>query len=78
MFGIAASFGLLLASHVALSFGLALLGPWHRGLVAFLVPPLAPYWGYNGKLHARSLLWIVALLTHAACLIAAAIGNASG
>jgi len=77
MFGLAASLGLLLASHVALSLGLALLGPWQRGLIALVVPPLAPFWGYHGKLHTRSLLWIVALVTHVACLTAAAIGNAS-
>lgn len=78
MLGIAASFGLLLASHVALSFGLARLGPWHRGLIAFVVPPLAPYWGYySGRLHTRSLIWIVSLVMHVACLTAAAIGNAS-
>jgi hypothetical protein len=75
MFGLAASFGLLLASHVALSVGLARAGPWQRGVVAFLVPPLAPFWGYSGKLHARSLLWIVSLVTHLACLTAAAIGT---
>ena len=43
------SLGLLFATHVALSFGLARLGPWHRGLVAFVVPPLAPFWGYHEK-----------------------------
>jgi hypothetical protein len=40
------------------------------------VPPLAPFWGYHGKLHTRSLLWIVSLVTHVACLTAAAIGSA--
>jgi hypothetical protein len=78
MFGLAASLGLLLASHVALSVGLALLGPWYRGLVAFLVPPLAPFWGYHGRLHARSSLWILSLVIHLACLTAAAIGGAGG
>jgi len=74
-FGLAASLGLLLASHVALSVGLAVLGPWQRGLIAFVVPPLAPFWGYNGKLHARSLIWILSLVAHVACLTAAAIGR---
>ncbi|MEI9941817.1 MAG: hypothetical protein WDO69_31775 [Pseudomonadota bacterium] len=78
MFGLAASLGLLLASHVALSIGLAVLGPWQRGLIAFVLPPLAPFWGYHGKLHTRSLLWIIALVTHFACLTAAAIGSAGG
>jgi hypothetical protein len=75
MIALAASLGALLATHVALSFGLGRLGPWHRGLVAFVVPPLAPFWGYHGKLHARSLLWIVSLAVHLACLMAANIGS---
>jgi len=75
MLGLAASLGLLCASHVALSVGLGIVGPWHRGLVAFLVPPLAPFWGYHGKLHTRSLLWIIALVSHVALLTAAAIGS---
>ncbi|HWZ87469.1 MAG TPA: hypothetical protein VNW92_01430 [Polyangiaceae bacterium] len=69
------SAGVLLSSHVALSVGLARLGPWHRGLVAFVVPPLAPFWGYHGKLHRRSLVWIIAVIIHVACLTAAAIGS---
>jgi hypothetical protein len=75
MIALSASLGLLMATHVALSFGLGKKGPWHRGLVAFLVPPLAPFWGYHGKLHARSLLWIVSLMVHIACLTAASIGR---
>ncbi|HEY5375542.1 MAG TPA: hypothetical protein VIK01_17805 [Polyangiaceae bacterium] len=75
MIALSTSLGLLLATHVALSFGLARIGPWHRGLVAFVVPPLAPFWGYHGKLHARSLVWIIALAVHVACLTASAIGS---
>ena len=75
MFGLAVSLGLLVASHVALSVGLLLQGPWQRGVLAFFLPPLAPFWGYSGKLHARSLIWIIALLAHLACLTAAAIGT---
>lgn len=78
LFGLAMSLGLLLASHVALSIGLTALGPWHRGLIAFFIPPLAPFWGYSGKLHTRSLLWIVALVVHVACLTAAGIGGGAG
>ncbi len=71
------SAGLLLATHVSLSVGLARLGPWHRGLIAFVVPPLAPFWGYHGKLHRRSLVWIIAVTIQIACLTAAAIGGSS-
>jgi len=61
-----------------LSVGLARLGPWQRGLLAFVVPPLAPFWGYHGKLHRRSLIWIIAVTIHIACLTAAAIGGSTG
>jgi hypothetical protein len=71
------SAGVLLSAHVSLSVGLARLGPWHRGLLAFVIPPLAPFWGYHGKLHTRSLIWIVAVTIHLACLTAAAIGGSS-
>ena len=70
------SAGVLLATHVSLSVGLWRLGPWHRGLLALLVPPLAPLWGYHGKLHTRSLIWIIAITIHIGCLTAAAIGGA--
>lgn len=69
------SAGVLLSTHVSLSVGLARLGPWHRGLIAFVVPPLAPFWGYHGKLHTRSLIWIIAVTIHIACLTAASIGS---
>ena len=78
MIALSTSLGLLFATHVALSFWRARLGPWPRGLVAFVVPPLAPFWGYHGKLHARSLVWIVALAVHLGCLTAAAIGSSGG
>ena len=70
------SAGVLLSTHVSLSVGLARKGPWQRGLIAFVVPPLVPFWGYHGKLHTRSLIWIIAVTIHIACLTAAAIGGA--
>ena len=75
---LAISAGVLAATHVSLSVGLSRIGPWHRGLLAFAVPPLAPFWGYHGKLHTRSLIWIIAVTIHIACLTAAAIGGSGG
>ncbi|HEX3778001.1 MAG TPA: hypothetical protein VHV51_26220 [Polyangiaceae bacterium] len=71
------SAGVLLSTHVSLSVELARLGPWYRGLLAFVLPPLAPFWGYHGKLHTRSLIWIIAVTIHVACLTAAAIGGST-
>jgi hypothetical protein len=52
------AFAVVVTSHVALVVGLAGRPPRWRALVALVVPPLAPYWGWNG-LRRRSVLWVV-------------------
>ena len=42
---------------MAIVFGLALRPPRWRALVALTVPPLAPYWGARGGMHARVVVW---------------------
>ncbi len=54
------AFAALVTVHVALALGLARRPPRWRGLVAFLVAPLAPFWGWRAKMHVRGALWIVA------------------
>ena len=54
----AVTFGLLVTAHVVLAASLALLKPRWRGLVALLVPPLAPYWGMEQRMRLRSALWL--------------------
>jgi hypothetical protein len=61
------SFASLVTVHVALAFGLAMRRPRWRGAVAFLLPPLAPYWG----MRVRSLLWLIALASYVVGLIIA-------
>jgi hypothetical protein len=41
---------------------LARIAPRWRAAVAFLVPPLSPYWAWKNGLHARAVLWLVALV----------------
>jgi hypothetical protein len=68
-----ASFALLLTAHVALAVGLALQPPRWRALVALVVAPLAPYWGYLSGKRVWSLLWLVSLLAYVTARVIAAI-----
>lgn len=65
--------GLHLVAHVTLVIGLCLRDPWWRGLVALLVPPLAPFWGYEARLRRRVTLWVVTLVVYLASVITAAL-----
>jgi hypothetical protein len=69
------SFAGLVTTHVALTMGLLRRSPWWRGLVAFFVPPLAPWWGWQGRMRFRGVLWIVAALAYGFTLV---IASASG
>ncbi|MBE7483756.1 MAG: hypothetical protein HS104_27805 [Polyangiaceae bacterium] len=65
------SFAALVTAHVALAFGLALARPRWRGPVAFLVPPLAPYWGMEAGMKRRAAIWVTALVIYALARIVA-------
>ncbi len=70
---ISCSVGLHLVAHVTLVIGLLRRKPWWRGLIALVVPPLAPYWGYEEKLRGRVTLWVATLAVYLAAAIAAAL-----
>ena len=48
------------AAHAALLVGLARRRPSWRVVAAFVVPPLAPMWGWN-EMPTRARAWLVAL-----------------
>ena len=52
--------------HVALSVGLMRRRPRWRGLVALLVAPLAPVFGFGARLRVRSVLWIAFAVAYVA------------
>lgn len=54
--------------HVALLFGLFRRGPALRALAALLLPPLAPFWGYEVGLKKRSAAWLVSLVVYVVAL----------
>ena len=49
---------------MALIAGLVTRQPRTRGLVAFFVPLLAPYWGMRERMRGRSVVWLVALVVY--------------
>jgi hypothetical protein len=51
------AFALVVTAHVTLVVGLAARRPRWRALVALVVPPLAPWWGWS-VLRRRSVLWL--------------------
>jgi hypothetical protein len=54
------------SAHVAIAAGLARSpGPWWRGPIALVVPPLAPVWGWRGGMRARVYAWTGALALYA-------------
>jgi hypothetical protein len=70
---ISVAVGLHLVAHVTLVIGLLRRDPWWHGLVALVVPPLAPFWGYEAKLRGRVTLWVASLVVYLASVTAAAL-----
>ena len=67
------AFGLLVMSHVRLVAGLAARGFGFRALLSLLVPPLAPYWGYEKGMRSWSALWLASGILYATSLMVAAL-----
>jgi hypothetical protein len=53
------------AAHVAIAVGFAQGGQWRQALLALLVPPLAPWWGWRAGMRARTLVWGAMLALYA-------------
>lgn len=68
---LACAFGVLATAHVALLFELALTLPRVRLALAFLVPPLAPYFGFRAGKRWWSWIWVGAALLYAANALSA-------
>jgi hypothetical protein len=57
----AAALAVLLAAHLTLVVGLARRHAGWRAAVAFVVTPLAPWWGYGAGLRVATIAWCAAL-----------------
>jgi hypothetical protein len=58
------AFALLVTTHVVIVFGLSSVPPRWRAVVALVVPPLAPYWGWRW-MRRRSIVWILSAASYA-------------
>ncbi len=65
------AFAAWVTDHVALSVGLLRRAPRWRGLVALVIAPLAPVWGFGARLRVRSVLWVVLACAYVALRIGA-------
>lgn len=68
-----AAFAVLLTAHVTLAVGLARRAPRWHALVALVVAPLAPWWGWQAHMRVRGALWMAAAAVYAAALTAASL-----
>lgn len=66
---LAVAFGVLVTAHVALVFTLAFRSPRWRALVALLVPPLAPYWGWQARRRVASSVWLFGAVAYVLALL---------
>jgi hypothetical protein len=71
--GIVVAFATLVTAHVAIVWSLAKLHPRWRALVAFVVPPLAPYWALRSGMVVRGGIWIGSVILYTTLLGLAAI-----
>ena len=52
-------------AHIALVVGLARQRLWGRAVLAFAVPPLAPWWGWSAGMRGPTIAWGAALTLYA-------------
>jgi len=62
--GLVLAFATLLTVHVAIAYGLARQSPRWRAVLAFFVPPLAPYWALRLGMMVRGTIWVVAAVAY--------------
>ncbi len=62
----------LLTTHAAVLYGLARTPPRRDALLAFVVPPLAPYWALRRGMRVRGVMWLLALGAYVVARVAAA------
>ncbi|MFT3776181.1 MAG: hypothetical protein QM820_63365 [Minicystis sp.] len=65
------AFAALVTVHVATVFGLGRRHRAEEAILAFLIPPLAPYWAFLRGMRARAVAWITTAAIYAVALILA-------
>lgn len=64
-------FATLVTTHVAIAARLLAHHPRYRGLLALVLPPLAPYWAHEKGWRVLSGLWVGAVIGYAAARVVA-------
>ncbi len=64
-------FALLVTVHVTIAVGLVRREPRWRGLVAFIVAPLAPYYAFRARMPVRATAWLGAAAVYGTAMILA-------
>jgi hypothetical protein len=72
--GLVLAFATLVTVHVAIVLGLAGRDPRWRALVAFVLPPLAPYWALRDGMFKRGSVWIGSVVLYSSLLAISALG----
>jgi hypothetical protein len=62
------AFATLVSTHATLAIGLARREPRWHGLVALVVFPLAPWWGWQERMRVRGAIWVIAALAYGVTL----------
>jgi hypothetical protein len=66
-------FAALVTAHVVTIVGMARRrSGWRRCVGALIVPVLAPYWAWQGRMRVRSGVWVGSLLVYVVARVAAA------
>jgi len=68
---LAVACGLLVTAHLALCWSFVWSQRRTRALLALVLPPLAPYYGFRSGRRVWSSIWLLSLLTYVACLLLA-------
>lgn len=65
------AFALAVTMHVVLTLALAKHEPRWRALVAFIIPPFAPYWAWREHMYKRASVWIGCVIVYLVMLVVA-------
>ena len=73
--GLLLGFATLVLAHLALALKLTLVQPRWRGVVALVLPPFAPLWGFRAGFARWSWIWIAAVVVYGVARVGAEIAR---
>ena len=63
------AFAWVVTMHVAIAFGLGQREPRWRGLIAFALPVIGPYWAWHAHMRKRVWLWLGGVIVYLVALV---------